>query len=127
MSFEFADCEPLLPDSKVEKIQEKLKREFPAIGDAVLVSYVQPRQALGSKNGGGPADIEEVAVFAIISQNPKEPQYHIMTKAAVYLSEWRDVQKTYGHFVAKADPAYRIFHRTCVEHAKTMQNLREMN
>ncbi len=127
MSFEFADCEPLLPDSKVEKIQEKLKREFPAIGDAVFVSYIQPRQPLNSKNGGGPTDVPEVAVFAILSQNPKAPQFHIMTKAAVYLSEWRDVQKTYGHFVAKADPAYRIFHRTCAEHAKTMQNLRSMN
>ena len=87
MSFEFADCEPLLPDSKVEKIQEKLKREFPAIGDAVLVSYVQPRQALGSKNGGGPADIEEVVNDQPLSLRE---QYFKMIERYPIIKDMRD-------------------------------------
>ena len=127
MSFDFSELEPVLHDNRVEKIAIKLRLEFPDLGNAQFVTYLQPEQRLEKKDNGKETLIPPVVVMAILSPNPKAAGYAIMTKAAVYLDHWLDTDKKHKHYVGVEDPAYKIFRRTAKEHAKTMRNLQEMN
>lgn len=94
--------------------------------DLVMVTYEQPPQKM-KLNGGGYYELPEVAVFQLSSRNPRYPQFDLATRAAVYMSRWREVEAERKHFVSgDTDEVAKIAEILLPRHMQTLANLQAM-
>lgn len=125
-----ADFEELLPDSRVEKIWERLRREFPRLPEDVqLATYIQPSRLVPSQLDRSRLVMKpERAVFLIVSPNPHHRHKGEMLKTVMScsLADWRDEEKEAGHYVGKGDPAMRFFRAGAREHLQARKNWTEL-
>lgn len=124
----YASYETLISDRRVTAIADLVIDEFRehGLGDnAEFVTFIQPPQIV--QRTGVDVPIPEVAVFAVISDNPRAPGHQVMTQASVWLTDWRATDAARLHFVSgPQDPAFPIFRETAKAHLRTIRNLREM-
>lgn len=125
MPLTYGDLEPVVPDGRVWQAQERVVRVIPSLRDSAFVTFIVPEHEEGERI------VPDLAVFAILSPNPRryngKPGPDIMTQATTRLSDWIEAEKERKHFVDKPDLLVSFFGKVGTEHAKTMQNLREMN
>jgi hypothetical protein len=124
----YADYETLLTDPRVERIASRVFDEFRAQGlpdDTDFVTFVQPPQVID--RGGVAVPIPEVAVFAVISDNPRHKGHRVMTQGSVWLRDWMARERELRHYASdQPDPALSIFRLLVRDHLPKLQNLREM-
>lgn len=120
--------EPLISDARLAKIEARLRRDFPALGeDATLVTFVQPATFTTSETGVE-VPLAEVAVLSILEPNPRHPDHFEMTSASTWFSTWRDEEFANRHSSEiETDPAYRLYRIAITGHLARMENLRSMN
>ena len=125
----YADYEPLISDMRMRAIAGPLIEKFREHGlpdDTDFVTFIQPPTTI--EREGVAIPIPEVAVFAVISNNPRSPKHRVMTQSSVWLADWRATSAAKLHFVSgSADPAYPIFRETVKTHLRVLRNLKEMN
>lgn len=131
MSLDLSRFEPLLPDSRVEQLAHKIRSQFghARFIEAQFITFVQPAKDV--VRSGVRTWIPEMAVFAIISPNPRPAArilgQSVMTHGTVALEDWRASEKDASHFVsAGTDSAHEIFRGVAREHLRVLTNLREM-
>lgn len=123
----FANFEPLLPDQRVLSIEDEFKSLYPQTPDGtVFLSYIQPGMEVKTESGAS-RPIPDVAVFAVLSPHPRQKQHLLLTKAAIWLKDWRDDDKAYQHLVGVPDPARKFFRLVLGEHLKQIDNLKQLN
>lgn len=126
-----ADFEELLPDSRVEAIWERLRREFPRLPDDVQVAtYIQPARLVPSQlDRTRLVSQPERAVFLVISPNP-HPRHKgevLKSIASCLLTHWREEEDDAWRFAGKGDPAMKFFRLAAREHLAARKNWTELN
>jgi hypothetical protein len=125
----YTDFEPLISDRRMQEIGHKIVDEFRPKGlsdDVDFVTFIQPATTI--ERNGIQVPIPEVAVFAVITDNPKSAGRRVMTQAAAWLADWLARDAARLHFVSGGqDPAFPVFRRIVREHVEKIQSLREMN
>lgn len=124
----YADFEPLLSDGRVNGIASRLFDEYRPKGlpdDVDFLTFIQPPTIVD--RNGVKLPIPSVACFAIITDNPRDPDHRIMTQASVWLQDWRAKDALRRHYVAgPEDPAFPIFKRLVIEQLQKLQSLKEL-
>lgn len=121
----FADLEPLIPDARLERLEEKFRRAFVLPEGTVFVTYIEPKTTIPTE--AGPTELPERATFAVISPNPRHPTHSVMTKGATWLSTWRHEDSLRRTFAGVRDLADEIYRPIIRRHLETIKNLREMH
>lgn len=147
-----SDWEPLLPDSRVERIAELIRLAEPELVDAEFATFIVPRQvekdrrrmkyaphesgcSFGAGNPAcecGPLEIPEQAMFTIKTAHPRtwDPIYKgkdLMTFEGTWLPRWREEERLRAHYVStREDPAFEIFAIAAKAHAKKMRGYRAL-
>lgn len=132
-TFDLASMEPLLDDARVEKIAQKIRSEFAGLADSDFVTFIVPERTVERKLKAGiafPHKIEPMAVFAIISDNPrpyaKATGQRLLTSATASLKDWREAEAERGHYVGGPDLAHDFFRRVAPQHVELIQNLKDL-
>ena len=123
--------EQLLPDSRVERLSDLLRLVFPALPDDMnVVTFINPPGEIevGGVRRWKPAE----AVFALISDNPRNHIYRrrtrIMDHVAMLKATWDAEERARSHLVsAREDPAWKFLALAAREHLKRLANLRALN
>lgn len=125
---EWANYEPVVNDVRLANVEGKLRNEYDKVipEDIDFVTFVQPPREV-TREDGLTVPLPAMAVFAVISDNPKHKGYRVMTNATAHLSAWYEALKEFQHFSGAPDPLIGIFRTTLEAHLRTIQNLREMN
>lgn len=127
--------EPLLDDSRLERLEHKLRSEFghKNLDDATFVTFISPAHEANVTLPSGvvaPTWVQEMATFAVYSPNPrpyaKAKGLQLMTHGTVALEDWEEDERDISHYVNRPDPAHRIYRKVVEEHLTRMTNLREM-
>ena len=105
----YRDYEPLLPDSRLDQIEARLRDEFPAL-TGTLTSYVQPR-FMRTLDDGVLVPVMELAVFGVLSPDPRNPERGLLQTAALPLSDWKTLDRGYMRLIGRDDPALVFFRR----------------
>lgn len=123
-----AQHEPLIDDARLGRIEARLRRDFPALGqDAQLVTFIQPA-TFTTAESGLEVPIEPVAVLSILEPNPRHPTHYEMTSASAWFKTFRDEERDARHSTEiETDPAYRIYRIAVTGHLARMANLRSLN
>lgn len=125
-----ADFEPLIPDSRVERLWGALRQEFPKLPeDFQLASYIQPRKLVPDKVTGELRMIPEQAIFVIVSANPHPRHKGEVLKSMARMShrDWRSEEDEAFRFVGKGDPAMKFVRALAREHIRAYTNWSELN
>lgn len=132
-ALDLASMEPLLDDSRVEKIAQKIRSEFAGLADSDFVTFIVPERTAERKLKSGisfPYKIPPMAVFAIISDNPrpyaKAMGQRLLTSATASLNDWREAEAERGHFAGTPDLAHDFFRRVAPQHVELIQNLKDL-
>lgn len=131
-----ATDEPVIPDDRLWPIVDRLKAEFgrTKLEETEFLTFVQPAKKTTARTESGlevPTWIPEMAVFAVISPNPRPYARtlgaKVMTHGTAALEDWRESERERGHYVdGRRDPAHEILRGVVREHLRVMTNLREM-
>jgi hypothetical protein len=119
------DRETLLSDERLARLEETLRRTytFPK-QNTDLVTFVQP--PTDHETDSGVRRVPGLAIFAIVSDNPRSKGHRIMTTGSTYLETWEREDKTRSHFVGVKDMAQEIYGPIVKAHLETMKNYNEM-
>lgn len=102
----------LLSDSRLDRIEAQVRKEFPSLPDGVIFNtYIQPPGY--TVRGGIEVPIDQpVAVMALLVPNPKwpekQPQYHAV-KAPRWLRHFHHFEKQRDRLVNAPDVALMDF------------------
>lgn len=126
--------EPLLPDDRLEKLEHKLRSQFghDRLDGATFVTFIQPAKQTTATVSGikVPTWITEMAVFAVLSDNPREHAkkrgMRILSSGTVSLKDWRDADAEFDHYVGRPDPAHQIYRAVVADHLRKMDDLRSL-
>lgn len=124
--------EPLLTDERLERTTDKLRSQFghKPLEDAEFVTFIQPaRHAMADVNGVSvPTWISEMAVFAVLSPNPRPyaKGQRVMSHGTVSLQDFRETDSEFDHFVGRPDPAHQIYRAVVADHLRKMADLRAL-
>ena len=114
-----SDWEPLISESRLAKIEQRLRSEFPQLPEnAVFLANLQPSEVIEYQ--GSPVQIGEIACFSIFVPHPKHPerpgfgycpQARMIYKARMSGEKgWRELERDYRHSSKiESDPAYLAF------------------
>lgn len=114
-----SDLEPLLSESRLAKVEQRIRSEFPKLPEnAVFWAYLQPAQTI--EYAGAPVDIAEIACFAVFIPHPKYPERpgfgYCPIGRMIYKARdprekgWREVEHDNRHSNdIETDPAYLAF------------------
>lgn len=114
-----SDWEPLIPESRLAKIEQRLRKEFPRLPEnAVFLANLQPAQEIDYQ--GAPVQIGEIACFSIFVPHPKHPERpgfgYCPQGRMIYKSRqsgekgWRELEQEHRHSTdIETDPAYLAF------------------
>lgn len=119
--------DPLLPDSRVEQLEDRLRREMKLPDVVTFVTYEQDPTWVVRK--GVEVLKPAHAVFIVLSPNPN-PRHKgraIKTFATAQLEHWREKEDTAWRFSGAGDPAYPIFKELCRQHLAARKNYAELN
>lgn len=119
----------LLPDSRVERLWDKLRKELTLPDEVEFATYEQPPQWADDPKTGLRTLKPAQANFIVVSPNP-HPRHKgrlIKTFAFCDLSGWRDAEREAGHYAGVGDPAEPIFRALVREHLKQRKNWKELN
>jgi hypothetical protein len=113
------DLEPLISESRLAKIEQRLRKEFPQLPEnAAFLAYLQPAQEIEYQ--GAPVQIGEIAMFSIFVPHPKHPERpgfgYMPVGRMIYKSRqsgekgWRELEQDHRHSTdIESDPAYLAF------------------
>lgn len=125
---QFDDYEELLSDARVQRVASRVVDKYRPLGlpdDADFATYIQPPQVID--RNGVKVPIPEVAVFAVLVDNPRAKGKRIMKTASVWLQDWRAMDSFGSHYVSNGiDPALPIFGRLARECVQNLQDLKEL-
>lgn len=122
-----AKYDPLLPDSRVEQLEDRLRREMKLPDVVTFATVEQPPTEVVRR--GVLVTMPAQAVFLVVSPNP-HPRHRkqlIKTFAAAELAHWREKEDTAWRFAGAGDPAEPIFRELCRQHLAARQNYAELN
>jgi len=123
----FEDYEPVVPDARLNRVLGLLLEEWPDLGGAELVTFIQPRKEVKDPNTGLYVMIEPMAVFAVVSDNPRYPGFKTMHTGTASLADWREADTEYSHYAHLVDPLLTIYRKVLPRHIETIKNLEAMN
>jgi len=120
------ELEPLIPDSKLWPIEEKIRTEFPALPSSTR---------MWTANTGSEA------LFAIDAPHPKQETYQglglqlppgkqmlLREQMTTDIRGWRDYEKERSHFAGHKQPdmEYQIFHKLANDLCDQISTLKSM-
>lgn len=121
---DLASYEQLIPDERLQRTLNKV------LGDAAegfdFVSFIQAATTRQARNGLV-VPVAPMAVFMVMSADPKRPGSKIGTTGTVSLANWRDAQREYEHYAGRGDPLENILRILLTKHVDTIKNLQELN
>lgn len=131
-----ATDEPVISDERLWPIIDRLKAEFgrSKLEDTEFLTFVQPAKQTVARTESGievPTWVPEMAVFCVISPNPRplarKAGAKVMTHGTAAMADWRESEQERGHYVdGRRDPAHEILRGVVREHLRVMTNLKEM-
>lgn len=122
----YADWDVLLSDDRVTTIERALRKARPDLpAESVLITFVQPE--LDTIHNGEQVHVKPLAVFAIITPDPRHPETNKMTQGAMDLAEWRAKDRTWKTFVGQRDPAIGAFRHIAKTHIEVIENLKALS
>lgn len=125
------DLEPLITDSRLNRIIDRLHIEFPRLyaTDSTFVTMIVPPGSVGHLPDGttGPARWP-LGRFLVFSPNPRplarRNGIQHGTDAVVWLDAWRASEKQRGHYVVTGDdPAFKVFRLLARQHLSELDSL----
>lgn len=125
LAHDIDEWEPAVDDLRLAKVNEAVLMRYPALSGATFVTFVQPAKLLTEYEP--PRELREMAVFAILSPNPRAKGQNVMTHGTAALEDFESADREARHFVGVPDPLLGIYLSVARKHIETMQNLREMN
>lgn len=121
----FGDYEPLVSDVRLAPIDDRLRGEFPGLTpEDVLVTFIQPEQV--KIRDGQELRIPPMAVLAVMSPNPRHPDYRLMTPGVTSLAAFEEADQEFRHYAGKTDPVLSIYRLVVKDHLRKLQDLREL-
>lgn len=119
----------LLPDSRLDRIEEQIRREFPGLPDAaVFNTYVQPEGY--TERGGIELPVPPCAVMAILVPNPKWPaklpQYRAI-KATRWQHHFQSYEKQRDRLVSAPDVPLNDFRAAARKAVEIYRSSKELN
>ena len=119
------DRETLLSDDRVARLEEMFRKryQFPK-QNTDLVTFVQLPTV--HETDSGVTSTPALAIFGIVSDNPRGKGQRIMTTGSTYLETWERENKQRSHFVGVKDMAQEIYGPVIKAHLETMKNYNEM-
>ena len=120
----YASFETLVDDRRLARVEDQLRRVFPALPDSSLfVTFIQPATVASTEQG--PVDVPDLATLAVISKNPRKGP-DIMTQGQMLLTVWRTEDGQYRHFVGVQDPLLLVYRPILRNHLESLASLREL-
>ena len=127
------DFEPLLTDSRVDKIAGLLRIAYPQLPpETEIFSFIVPPQKVVKDDRE--VEIPAQAVFALKSPHPRrtfDPFYkdkELLSNTATWLRVWEAEEKQRLHYVsAREDPAFGPFSIAARNHLRAIRDFKELN
>ena len=123
---EWSDFEPVVNDVRMANLEGYIRSQYDVPDDTDFVSFVQPPK-MAPREDGLEVPVPAMAIFAVISDNPKHPSFRVMTNGTTRLADWESAREEFQHYAGRPDPLIQIFRGLTVEHLRTIQNLRELD
>lgn len=106
--------EPLVPDSRLERVFYLLQR---------LVKFPDDCQFVTQLQEPSPNEQRPLAVFMVTSPHPRQKGQKLITAAAVAYSQWKELEREHRHYAGLADPLRPIFAGLLRQHLTARENL----
>lgn len=120
--------EPLITDERLARVEGRLRDEFKHFpDDASLLTYWQDSFEAGKEGQDEPISVPKLAVLAVISRNPRHPDYDTMTMGSMRFDDWASEERSFKHFAGVEDPALKLYRPIVRRHISTIENLKAMN
>lgn len=127
-----ADREPVVTDGRLELVAEKLRSRYGhrKLEDVTFVTWIEPAQTV--RKDGNLIPVEDRAVFAALSPNPRAHLYPagapdvIASTGTAWLKDFRSAIKEWEHYANRPDPLFEIYKAVVPAHLRTIQNLKEL-
>jgi hypothetical protein len=127
---DLAKYDQVIDDQRLNRLMPRLERAFgsEALNGLEFATFVQPRRRVSREEGGieVPVWVDEMAVFAVISSNPRRPTSKLMSHGTVSLSNFRAADGEFNHYVDRPDPAFQILAAVVKDHLRKLDDLRSL-
>ena len=119
--------DPLFSDQRLANVESIVRVGVPSLPQGVkFVTYALER---------GPAKVDglvydnfqEMACFAIVGPNPKDPRLELMEQAQSTWRQWKSWDRDYGRTPGVADPAIAIFVMVAQRYAGLHRHYKTIN
>jgi len=102
--------DPLLPDSRVARIENALRLRYPTLpGQVAFATYHQPREVTVTQDGLE-VPVEAQAVMLLLMPNPRHPTFIKQFAGRIPMSQWQPWERDNRHSSdLRSDLAYRAF------------------
>ena len=109
-----APAQEFLPDSRVESIFDRLRRELKLPEDTGLATEVGAQRWVEGKDGVAVLQEERVTFWAVCpNPQPRWSGKLIKHYATLDMTDWRQAEMEKWRFAGMPDPAYIIFRALC--------------
>lgn len=114
--------EPLVDDRRLWAVADRLGVMFPDLPRLGydLITWIQ--EPVEYENEQGPGMLPRVAVLAVISPHPKDPNRQRLTKAAMWYKDWKEEEDKRKHYAAMDDPLIKFYKPLLRAHVQSMLN-----
>lgn len=123
----YSDYPPLWgdgTDGRLDLLELQLRKELGVEEDFTLLAMIQPATYIN--HNGIEVPIREVAILAVLTENPTAPGMGLMTQGAAWLDQFREAEREKLTYVGKEDPALPIFRVLLREHMRRLRDMREL-
>lgn len=117
-----ATGEQLVDDRRLWAAADRLGVMFPDLPRLGydLVTWIQEPTDVETENG--PVHLPRVAVLAVISPHPKDPDRQRFSKAAMWYDDWKEEEDKRAHYAAMDDPLIKFYKPLLRAHVKSLLN-----
>lgn len=118
------DAEEVISDLRLSVVLDRLHVLHPDLPDDTdMATFIQPPKFIPAKNGW----TYPMAVFLVVSDNPKYPGHRVATHGTVALMHFRQSEKVSKHYVRNGkDVDLEVFKPIVRRHLQTLRNLRDL-
>lgn len=117
-----ATGEPLVDDRRLWAAADRLGVMFPDLPRLGydLVTWIQ--EPMDVETAEGRTHLPRVAVLAVISPHPKDPNRQRFTKAAMWYDDWKEEEDKRAHYAAMDDPLIKFYKPLLRAHVESLLN-----
>lgn len=122
-----ATGEPLVEDRRLWIAADRLGVMFPDLPRLGydLLTWIQ--EPMDMETAAGPVHLPRVAVLAVISPHPKDPDRQRLSKAAMWYEDWKEEEDKRSHYAAMDDPLIKFYKPLIRAHVESLLNSEALN